>query len=151
MNPTSEYIFGGLIRKITIGTDYLTRYFVIPRNKWFNIYVHEYIGSDDDRALHDHPWWSVSINLSGRLSEVREIVVENDCGWTETKEVERTIVPWFPILRAPEQMHRMKLRSPKAWTLFITGPYLRDWGFRQHDEEGSWLYWEDFIKKYGLR
>lgn len=151
MNPTSEYLFGGLLRKITIGENYLTRYFIVPRNKFLNIYLHKYTGSDDDRALHDHPWWSISFNIAGRLGEVRELVVQNDYGWAETREVERSIVPWFPILRAPEQMHRMTLRTPTAWTIFITGPYLRDWGFRQHDEEGGWLYWETFIEKFGLR
>ena len=45
---------------------YLTRWHVLPRNKWFNIYLHRFIHGDDDRALHDHPWHSASLILDGR-------------------------------------------------------------------------------------
>jgi hypothetical protein len=41
----------------------MRRWWVIPRNKFFNIYLHHFLHSDDDRALHDHPWWNVSILL----------------------------------------------------------------------------------------
>ena len=44
---------------------YLIRWWVIPRNRWFNIYLHEIRRSDDDRALHDHPWLNCSILLHG--------------------------------------------------------------------------------------
>lgn len=48
---------------------YLTRWRVLPRNKWFNIYLHRFIHGDDDRALHDHPWHSASLILDGRYIE----------------------------------------------------------------------------------
>lgn len=53
------------------GTDrpYLLRWFLIPRNRWFNIYLHKFCRDDDDRALHDHPWWFVSIMLQGSYVE----------------------------------------------------------------------------------
>ena len=35
---------------------YLLRWWLIPRNRFFNVYVHQFLRSDDDRALHDHPW-----------------------------------------------------------------------------------------------
>ena len=44
---------------------YCNRWWVIPRNRWFNIYLHEFVRDDDDRALHDHPWWNISIVLRG--------------------------------------------------------------------------------------
>lgn len=52
-----------------VGDGYLGRWFIIPRNRWFNVYLHRFTGSDDDRALHDHPWWSLSIMLAGALDE----------------------------------------------------------------------------------
>lgn len=51
---------------------YLLRWYVIPRNPWLNVYVHKFCRSDDDRALHDHPWWFVSLMLSGRYDEITE-------------------------------------------------------------------------------
>ena len=48
---------------------YLKRWFILPRNRWFNIYLHHFHRSDDDQALHDHPWASVSILLKGSYIE----------------------------------------------------------------------------------
>ena len=49
---------------------YLRRWWIIPRNRLFNIYLHQILRSDDDRALHDHPWINCSIILKGRYMEV---------------------------------------------------------------------------------
>ena len=51
------------------GDPYMRRWWVIPRNKWFNIYLHNIMRSDDDRALHDHPWTNVSVLLRGSYLE----------------------------------------------------------------------------------
>lgn len=48
---------------------YLTRWHIIPRNRWFNLYLHKFVHGDDDRALHDHPWVSASLLLEGRYRE----------------------------------------------------------------------------------
>jgi len=53
---------------------YLHRWHVIPRNRFFNIYLHRFFRSDDDRALHDHPWANCSILIAGDYTEwTREI------------------------------------------------------------------------------
>ena len=52
------------------GSPYMRRWYVIPRNRWFNIYLHNIVRSDDNRALHDHPWWNLSILLKGSYREV---------------------------------------------------------------------------------
>lgn len=49
---------------------YLRRWFLIPRNRFCNIYLHNIRRSDDDRALHDHPWINLSILLRGCYIEV---------------------------------------------------------------------------------
>lgn len=49
--------------------DYLKRWHLLPRNRWFNIYLHHFVHGDDDRALHDHPWASASLLLEGRYRE----------------------------------------------------------------------------------
>src|SRR3954466_1246173 len=48
---------------------YIRRWWVIPRNRFFNIYLHQFLRSDDDRALHDHPWVNCSILLRGEYIE----------------------------------------------------------------------------------
>ena len=56
---------------------YLTRFFLIPRNRWCNLYLHRYDGPDYRfYGLHDHPWWSLSIRIWGKfLIEEREHTV----------------------------------------------------------------------------
>lgn len=58
-----DFVIGGAERP------YLLRWFVIPRNKVFNVYLHQFLRSDDDRALHDHPWVNLSILLRGGYIE----------------------------------------------------------------------------------
>lgn len=48
---------------------YLQRWFILPRNPVFNIYYHKFLHSDDDRALHDHMYFNLSILLKGRYIE----------------------------------------------------------------------------------
>ncbi|KAH2096081.1 hypothetical protein, partial [Stenotrophomonas maltophilia] len=50
------------------GIPYMERWHAIKRNRFFNVYLHLY-HHDDDRILHSHPWWSVSILVSGALRE----------------------------------------------------------------------------------
>lgn len=123
---------------LVIGGDsnpYLRRWFVIPRNRWFNIYLHNIVRSDDDRALHDHPWWNLSIILRGGYLEVIPTP-----GAT-TKHVWRG--PGSIVARRPKAAHRLVVSpySAPVWTLFITGPRLRAWGFWC---PRGWVHWQDF-------
>ena len=119
-----------------IGDDYLTRYYVIPRNAWFNVYLHKFTADDDHRALHDHPWWSISLLLKGRLTEHLP------------KMQQREIEQFKPVYRPVGHPHRMTLQTRTAWTLFITGPVVRQWGF--HCPKG-WVHWEDYTDESGNR
>jgi len=42
---------------------YMRRWWLLPRNRVLNVYLHHVRHDDDDRALHDHPWASLSILL----------------------------------------------------------------------------------------
>lgn len=94
-----------------------------------NVYLHKFLRNDEDRALHDHPWDSVSVLLSGRL---REIDAENPKG---------------RIIRAGEIRHRPAdyahrlIVEEQGFSLFITGPKVREWGFLC---EASWRHWTRF-------
>ncbi len=108
---------------------YLLRWFIIPRNPLFNIYLHKFLRDDDDRALHDHPWISLSYLLRGKLKEhvfLRKNSLSTYCIRRERGE-------W--VFRRPTHAHRIQLyrdasgRPLPAWTIFITGPRVRKWGF----------------------
>jgi hypothetical protein len=121
----------------TIGVGYLERWHIIPRNRFFNIYLHKFSGSDDDRALHDHPWSSVSFLLKGRLREVT-----NTTSWMGIRV--RRFVPFF---RSAKYAHKLVLLGEKpAWTLFITGPVVREWGFLCPK---GWQHWSTMTDKNG--
>lgn len=100
---------------------YMLRWYLIPRNRWFNVYLHKIVRDDDDRALHDHPWWSVSLLLRGKYIEVTPAglgVMYRHYGLGSV------------IIRRPTHRHRLELPEGKpAWTLFFTGPKVRTWGF----------------------
>jgi len=108
---------------------YMRRWYVIPRNKWFNIYLHNMLRDDDDRALHDHPWASLSFMLRGSLVEVLP------------GERRRKLRAGRIVYRGPNFAHRLEVPDSGAWTLFLTGPVVRDWGF--HCPKG-WRHWRDF-------
>lgn len=108
---------------------YLLRWYVLPRNDWFNVYIHRFLRDDDDRAMHDHPWASVSLLLRGRYVE------ETAAG---RKEYRAGSLVW----RSAEYTHRVELPGGRpCWTLFVTGRRVREWGF--HCPQG-WVHWRVF-------
>jgi hypothetical protein len=112
---------------------YMLRWYAIPRNRWFNIYLHAFLRSDDDRALHDHPWWNVSLLMDGSYTEHTI-----DAGGVEQRTI-RTARDWKA--RWATHAHRIELHEGPCKTIFITGPRIRDWGF--HCPKG-WRHWRDF-------
>lgn len=126
------------------GGPYLRRWWLIPRNRLFNIYLHHFLRDDDDRALHDHPWAWCSILLRGSYLEHTI-----DAGGVH----KRTLRTAGSIkCSLPRRAHRIELihewsggritslASP-CWTIFITGPVVRKWGF--HCAKG-WVPWQAF-------
>ena len=110
---------------------YMLRWWIIPRNKYFNIYLHKILRDDDDRALHDHPWPSLSWLLKGQLVE-------------QLPDTHRTLRrSIFPVYRSSLFRHRLELPADSATTLFITGPRLRNWGF--WCEGTRFVPWEEFV------
>jgi hypothetical protein len=116
---------------------YLRRWWVILRNPVFNIYLHQFLRSDDDRALHDHPWAWCSILLRGSYVE-----------WSKPRpgsplnfHVERFHAGSMRC-HGPRYAHRLVIdKGTDCWTLFITGPRVREWGF--HCPKG-WVPWQRF-------
>lgn len=122
----------------TVGDDdspYLRRWFVIPRNGFFNIYLHHFLKSDDDEALHDHPWlFNVSLILDGKYHE-------HTIKAGGVAQVRRRAAGTLAA-RGGASAHRVEI-PPGGFcaTLFITGPVVREWGF--HCPKG-WVHWKVF-------
>lgn len=112
----------------------------MEKNQW-GARVHWILKSDDDRAMHDHPFDSISIVLKGGYWEHKPDGSRKWCG------------PGTVIRRKAEDVHRLELVSELSehgqiyyqpcWSLFIMGPWRRDWGF--HTGYG-WVYWRDYLE-----
>lgn len=116
---------------VVIGNDYMRRWHLLPRNKWVNIYLHNIRHSDDDRALHDHPYLNVSIVLRGEYVEV----TPKGVFWRRAGSI---------VFRRSVALHRIVLPylDESAWSLFITGPRIRTWGFQCPQ---GWRPWFEFV------
>jgi hypothetical protein len=119
-----DFIIGGA------DDPYLLRWWLIPRNRFFNIYVHKFLRSDDNRALHTHPWaFNASILLLGEYDEV-------------TASGARRLRAGSIKPRIGASPHRVALvNQMPIVTLFITGPVVREWGFLCPQ---GWRHWREF-------
>lgn len=109
---------------------YLRRWWIVPRNELCNVYLHEILRSDDDRALHDHPWANTSMLLWGGYTEhTPDGTFERRTGDVVTREA--------------TALHRLELAAGMraAVSLFMTGPKVREWGFACPQ---GWRHWKDF-------
>ena len=74
----------------------------------FNILLHHWQG-DHREEMHDHPRWSITIVLRGRLIE-------------HTPWNSRTLTPGSIVLRSRKAIHAFEiLPGDEPWTLFIVG------------------------------
>jgi len=124
-----DFVIGGTERP------YLRRWWLLPRNPVFNVYLHQFLRSDDDRALHDHPWANASVLLAGRYME-HTIAAGG---------VQRRLLLEAGTVRVRltgRMAHRVELVEGPCWTLFITGPRYREWGF--HCPDKGWIHWMRF-------
>lgn len=117
---------------------YLLRWWLLPRNRITNLYLHLFCRDDDDRALHDHPWWSVSLVLSGGYFEITTAA--------DGTHERRWYGPGSVRIRSARFAHRIELarrdgQPVPCRTLFATGPTVRQWGF--HCPKG-WRHWKEF-------
>lgn len=108
---------------------YMKRWWLVPRNYIQNVYLHQILISDDDRALHDHPWDNVSFLIAGSYEEL-------------TPEGSFTRNAGDVISRKATDSHRLIIDQPVI-SIFTTGPMVREWGF--HCPQG-WVSWKVFTE-----
>lgn len=133
---------------------YMHRYYLLFKDKInefdegpklpFNIMLHHIVLSDQD-GFHDHPWWYFTLILKGGYIE-------------ETPDGIRWRGPGHFRISSPKSLHKLRLPNilhgdpadDGAWTLFIKGPKVREWGFIRPD--GAWEYWRTYLqKRYGVK
>lgn len=135
---------------------YMLRWWKIKRNAFFNVYYHIVRRSDDDTALHDHPWWNFSIVLEGTYHE--HLIAEG--GINSRTEYGPGAVRFR---RSGRFAHRLELeRYPDDYgfglsgqekpvlTIFITGPALRRWGFHHTKRWVDAYEWDEFLRHEGI-
>ena len=104
----------------------LVRYHLL-RTRWLTVMLHRLAASDDDRALHDHPWAFVTVLLTS--------------GYHEHTLQGRFWRRRFSVLSRPATwQHRLELVKP-MWSLVFRGPTVREWGFIV---DRVWVQWKTY-------
>ena len=122
-----DYVIG------TPDDPYLQRWWLRKDNEHGNIYLHKILKDDEADTLHDHPFCSTSIILSGII---REIMPTG----------ERLLSPGSITYRHATERHRLEVVAGPVWSLFITGNKEREWGFIS--QNGLWLHHTRFVEDH---
>lgn len=121
---------------------YLVRWW-IAKNIFFSIYFHVILKDDDDRALHDHPWPSLSLCLDGTVGEYYANPTSKQFNGKDLQVFYRSHNQGDWVYRPATLAHRLIVfQGIGAITLFMTGPRIRKWGFWCPH---SWRFWRDFV------
>lgn len=103
---------------------------------WY-LYLHNVLRSDDP-ILHDHPWWNVTIMFWGSYLDVHPVA-------PGSLQLRKDLIRAPAIrFRPAEALHRLEVPEggKGAWTLFLTGPKSRTWGFQCPK---GWVPYTDYV------
>lgn len=109
-----------------------------------NMYLHHFLRSDADDALHNHPWSGVSIILTGGYSEERLVGPAKEMQITRTK-----YGPGDVNVIGKDDYHRVDLLEADCWTLFVTGQKEQSWGFVDR-VTGAFTPWRERLESRGI-
>lgn len=141
-NYQGEYRKGHFTRAQIRGKDgslYMDRWYILYFPNLFSVRIHHIVRPDLDRWPHDHPWRFISIILRGGYEE--EVCTPENFQAVQTPGLGRI---WMPHRirkirrfnhKTNTDLHRIThfARRSGAWTLVITGPERREWGFMTAD------------------
>lgn len=138
---------------------YMKRWYLIPHTRWVNLYLHKFERSDEDRALHDHPWNFWSFVVKGSYWEITEWERTLRKRWSlayrNAEHPHRVQLLWrgshLPTVKTPDGGEKAtchcddEVADPRCthpvWTIVLTGPKIREWGF--HCDK-AWVPWRYF-------
>lgn len=143
MNRFLMWFSNGLPVRIISRTDgerYLERYFLCKLWRW-TFFLHRFRSSDPEEEVHDHPWNSIAIILSGWYWEWRWLGGEEKMfprmwfNFVKGETFHRVTLPKIPTDMADHRtvigevlVHGL-LKEQECWTLFIHAPQFKHWGF----------------------
>lgn len=84
--------------------------------KSWSVRLHHWLGPDDDRAFHDHPWWFATLVLRGGYTD------RSPAG---SEHLRAGAMRFRPALHR----HTVIPDPGGAWTVIVTGSRARSWGF----------------------
>lgn len=117
------------------GTLYMERWH-LEKTAAGGVYLHHFVASDDETP-HDHPWRSTSLILAGGYTEL----IRSSDG---TMRSERHTAG-EALCRKASTVHRIELADGQdAWSLFMVGPHIREWGFVCPG--GRWVHWKEYTR-----
>lgn len=125
------------------GSAFFRRYKLLD-TRWGSAYLHEFLRSDHDRCLHDHPWPFVAIILRGGYWEYTGIAFPGDGTYYRNDRGNiLTAVSWRRpgsiLVRPATFAHRIEIEpGSRPWSLVLVGRKARDWGFHG---PGGWVAW----------
>lgn len=145
------------------GRPYMDRYWLFRigggEYPWFGARVHHILSSDNDLAMHDHPWPFVSIILRGGYREVRLACdFPRERNWYTNVGDRATLVTSHDytagavLFRRASTWHLLHLApGQEAVTLFITLPKLQSWGFLWRSRKVDWREFDRLTGREGIR
>lgn len=121
----------------------LLRWHILPRNRFFNIYLHKITASDEETMLHDHVACNISWIMRGGYDEV--LSSPGATRITKRRYAGQILFRWGSTAH---QLHMLD-GAPETWTIFLKGPNYRQWGYWCPQ---GWKPWFEFLKGgYGTK
>lgn len=126
----------------------------------WSIRLHWIKREDQDRAMHDHPWNARTIILKGGYQEKRllssddplakaalgQVIDHPEMGSFDWSRAESTQhfnrIPGDTATLKHNEYHQITHVLEGTWTMFITGPWLGDWGFLV---DGKKVWWRTYL------
>ena len=93
---------------------YVRRWYL--ETSFFTVRLHHWLHSDDTRHMHDHPWWFITMVLKGSYVDL-------------SPNKNELMIPGMIRFRPANHQHSVKVGSGGCWTILLTGPKIRKWGF----------------------
>ncbi len=110
----------------------------IVRSEGTSLVLHHFHQSDSTTKLHNHGWtWGLSLVLAGGYAEEKIA--------PDGRVIRRIVKPFsFNFIR-PSEFHRVDLLEEDAWTIFLRGPRLKEWFYKDRATHEK-VVWNQHVK-----